>query len=224
MGELGGSAWLVLLIAGLWLAIAGCLARACRFAGCATRIPSLPQRRPWRPCSRLPQPGRCWSGRTARSKPTSGCCASLSLKRPPGRWATFRRGQRPVEDDDLETLRDAVEARRLSGTPIERQVRAAGSNRIFEVRGGPAPAPEPAGTMLLWFSDTSAAEAERSKLALRIRQTEAALDSLTHLIEAAPFPMWYRGPDLQARPRQPRLRRGGRRRAMLRTSSPARPS
>jgi signal transduction histidine kinase len=27
-------------------------------------------------------------------------------------------------------------------------------------------------------------------------QTEAALDALTHLIEAAPFPMWYRGPDL----------------------------
>ena len=81
--------------------------------------------------------------------------------------------------------------------PIERQVRAVGSNRIFEVRGGPAPPPEPAGTILLWFSDTSSAEAERSKLALRIRQTEAALDSLTHLIEAAPFPMWYRGPDLQ---------------------------
>src|SRR5207237_9344 len=28
-------------------------------------------------------------------------------------------------------------------------------------------------------------------------QTEAALNSLTHLIEAAPFPMWYRGPDLK---------------------------
>ena len=27
--------------------------------------------------------------------------------------------------------------------------------------------------------------------------TEAALDALTHLIEAAPFPMWYRGPDLR---------------------------
>ncbi|HJR83385.1 MAG TPA: ATP-binding protein, partial [Sphingomicrobium sp.] len=41
-----------------------------------------------------------------------------------------------------------------------------------------------------------ASEAERSKLAHRIHQTEAALDSLTQLIEAAPFPMWYRGPDL----------------------------
>ena len=28
-------------------------------------------------------------------------------------------------------------------------------------------------------------------------QTESALDALTQLIEAAPFPMWYRGPDLR---------------------------
>ncbi len=68
---------------------------------------------------------------------------------------------------------------------------------MFEVRGGPAPPPEPPGTLLLWFFDTSAGEEERAKLALRLRQTEGALDSLTHLIEAAPFPMWYRGPDLK---------------------------
>jgi signal transduction histidine kinase len=43
----------------------------------------------------------------------------------------------------------------------------------------------------------STGEEERAKLGLRLRQTEAALNSLTHLIEAAPFPMWYRGPDLK---------------------------
>ncbi|HLO21100.1 MAG TPA: ATP-binding protein, partial [Sphingomicrobium sp.] len=53
------------------------------------------------------------------------------------------------------------------------------------------------GTLLLWFFDMSVGEEERSKLALRLRQTEAALNSLTQLIEAAPFPMWYRGPDLK---------------------------
>ena len=37
----------------------------------------------------------------------------------------------------------------------------------------------------------------RARLASRLRQTEGALNSLTHLIEAAPFPMWYRGPDLK---------------------------
>jgi signal transduction histidine kinase len=51
--------------------------------------------------------------------------------------------------------------------------------------------------MLLWLFDTSSAEGERAKLELRLKQTESALDALTHLIEAAPFPMWYRGPDLK---------------------------
>jgi hypothetical protein len=51
--------------------------------------------------------------------------------------------------------------------------------------------------LLLWFVDTSAGEEERAKLALRLRQLEGAFGSLTQLIEAAPFPMWYRGPDLK---------------------------
>src|SRR5207244_568712 len=62
---------------------------------------------------------------------------------------------------------------------------------------GPSLAPPPERTMLLWFFATSAGEEERARLALRLRQTEGALNSLTHLIEAAPFPMWYRGPDLK---------------------------
>ena len=49
----------------------------------------------------------------------------------------------------------------------------------------------------MWFSDTTTAESERLELAQRLRQTEAALDALTQVIEAAPFPMWYRGPDLK---------------------------
>jgi signal transduction histidine kinase len=99
--------------------------------------------------------------------------------------------------EDLELLRADVEAAQMSAGRIARRVRAAGSGRMFDVRGGPAPAPEPAGTLLLWFFDTSSSEEERAKLALRLRQTEGALNSLTHLIEAAPFPMWYRGPDLK---------------------------
>jgi len=102
-----------------------------------------------------------------------------------------------VATADLEQLRGAIDRARLSAGRIFLKVRASGSGRSFEVRGGPAPAHEPAGTMLLWFLDTSAGEEERAGLTLRLRQTEAALDSLAHLIEAAPFPMWYRGPDLR---------------------------
>jgi signal transduction histidine kinase len=99
--------------------------------------------------------------------------------------------------EDVEALSERMDEARASSGRIALKLRASGSGRVFEVRGGPAPAPEPPGTLLLWFVDTSVGEEERSRLALRLRQTEAALNSLTHLIEAAPFPMWYRGPDLK---------------------------
>jgi signal transduction histidine kinase len=102
-----------------------------------------------------------------------------------------------IVPEDFALLRADVEAAQMSAGRVSRRVRASGSDRMFEVSGGPAPAPEQAGTLLLWFFDTSSGEEERAKLALRLRQTEGALNSLTHLIEAAPFPMWYRGPDLK---------------------------
>ena len=98
--------------------------------------------------------------------------------------------------EDVETLGSLIADAGVSGAEIQCQVRLAGSPRVFEVRGGPAPAPEPAGTIILWLSDTSVSEDERLKVVQRLKQTEAALDALTNLIEAAPFPMWYRGPDL----------------------------
>ena len=67
---------------------------------------------------------------------------------------------------------------------------------MVELRAALAPQPAKPGTVLVWLFDISDADAERSKLARRLHQTEGALDALTHLIESAPFPMWYRGPDL----------------------------
>ncbi len=103
---------------------------------------------------------------------------------------------RGIAAEDLAALSEAVEMARGSAGRLTRKVRANGSSRIFDVRGGPAPAPEPAGTLLLWFVDASAREDEEARLALKVHQTEDALGSLTQLIESAPFPMWYRGPDL----------------------------
>jgi signal transduction histidine kinase len=99
--------------------------------------------------------------------------------------------------DDLAALQSDIADARISAGRIVRKVHVHGAARTFDVLGARAPPPEPPGTLLLWFVDASAGEEERSGLALRLRQTEAALNSLTHLIEAAPFPMWYRGPDLK---------------------------
>jgi signal transduction histidine kinase len=121
----------------------------------------------------------------------------LGLRSPPSRISDLVGNDSGIVPEDLDALKQDIEAARISAGRVSRKVKANGSGRVFEVRGGPAPAPEPPGTLLLWFVDTSVIEEDRAKLTLRLRHTEGALDSLTQLIEAAPFPMWYRGPDLR---------------------------
>jgi len=121
----------------------------------------------------------------------------LGLQGQPARLSDLSADERGIDADDLARLATKIDSARLSAGRLAATVRAIGSGRVFEVRGGPAPSPEPPGTLLLWFYDSSAGEEDRAQLTLKLRQTESALDSLTHLIEAAPFPMWYRGPDFK---------------------------
>jgi signal transduction histidine kinase len=120
----------------------------------------------------------------------------LRLERPPSALTDLAGGDAGLDAEDLAALEQELDSARASAGRFSCKVRVRGSARVFDVRGGPAVG-EPAGSMMLWFVDASAGEDERAKLALRLHQTEGALDSLTHLIEAAPFPMWYRGPDLK---------------------------
>jgi len=120
----------------------------------------------------------------------------LGLHKRPTALADLTGNESGLAPEDLEQLTADIQAAQASSGQLARTVRAQGSPRVFDVRGGPASG-EPPGTLLLWFFDTSAGEEERAKLSLRLRQTEAALASLTQLIESAPFPMWYRGPDLR---------------------------
>ncbi len=120
----------------------------------------------------------------------------LGLDNVPTRIDDLAAGGRGIDAEELELLAADVASAALGGKPVQRQVHIAGSERVIEVRGALAPAPSPPGTMLLWLFDISNAERERASLARRLDQTESALDALSHLIESAPFPMWYRGPDL----------------------------
>ena len=121
----------------------------------------------------------------------------LGLTGKPARLEGLAAKGNGIDPEDLEALAADIETARVSAQRLVRAVRTHGSARVFEVRGGPAPASEPPGSLLLWFYDTSSGEEDRARLGLKLQQTESALDSLTHLIEAAPFPMWYRGPDLK---------------------------
>jgi len=127
----------------------------------------------------------------------SALLREIGLEASPTRIEQLADGERGLHPDDLAQLSEELRSAVLTAAPLNRSVRIVGSDRVLEVRGGPAPAPSPAGTTLLWFFDTSSAEQEKVELDRRLNDTAAALDALTHLIEAAPFPMWYRGADLQ---------------------------
>jgi len=196
MGALGATDLIIAALALLWLGIAVALslaaARRFRLAsqvlGAARANATLLDISPARP---LLVRG------DGRIEADLHLLRELGLKSVPDKLADLRGGDSGLVAEDLAALTEQIEAAAASASRLAAKVRLAGSSRVFEVRGGPAPAPEPPGTLLLWFFDMSAAEEEREKLGLRLRQTEAALSSLTQLIEAAPFPMWFRGPDLK---------------------------
>ena len=196
MGALGANSLIIAALAILWLGIAAALSLAAarrlrladRVLAAARANAKLLEISPARPL---------FVQNDGRVEMDAHLTRELGLKVPPKTLADLGSTDGGLHAEDLVGFVSEVEAARASASRISAKVRLAGSSRVFEVRGGPAPAPEPAGSLLLWFFDMSAAEEERAKLALRLRQTEAALNSLTYLIEAAPFPMWYRGPDLK---------------------------
>lgn len=67
--------------------------------------------------------------------------------------------------------------------------------RAWDVSGQPAP--EGRGAYLLWLHDVSAHQRALTAARAGAAASRAALDALSRLIEAAPFPVWHRGPDLR---------------------------
>ncbi len=100
-------------------------------------------------------------------------------------------------EDDRRALLGQVEAAAAAAGDFTLSLRPAGSARVYRVHGGPAPSCYPAGTILLWLADATAGEEERTALRERCDRLAASLDALSGLIEAAPFPIWHRGPDLR---------------------------
>jgi signal transduction histidine kinase len=97
---------------------------------------------------------------------------------------------------DAEGLAADVAAANLAGRPFDRVLHLAGTDRVLLARGRPAP-PEIGDGVLVWLFDTSESERIIARLSDEASAISDALDSCLALIEAAPFPMWHRGPDLK---------------------------
>lgn len=72
------------------------------------------------------------------------------------------------------------------------------SSRMLVVRGGPAgPKLADSGTAVFWIYDATESYSKIQDLRGQVGQYRQALDALSGLIEAAPMPVWHRGPDFQ---------------------------
>jgi len=103
--------------------------------------------------------------------------------------------------DELEQLREAVRRTQKTAAPFAMMVGGGESGRrSLALRGQLAdPAIAPNAAALVWWFDFSESQAEL--VALRAEAERASTDfaALVGLIEVAPMPMWFRGPDLQLR-------------------------
>jgi signal transduction histidine kinase len=102
-----------------------------------------------------------------------------------------------LEPADARGLIADIATSQRSGRPFKRQVRPRDAKRILTLRGERAAGGKSSGDLILWVHDASEAQAQVERLAAEEERVRAAFDALTGLIEAAPLPMWYRGPDLR---------------------------
>ena len=103
-----------------------------------------------------------------------------------------------LQAQDLARLTEEIAVCQKSARDFAMAVVAQGGKRTLAIQGARAPAGvQGQGGVLLWLFDQTAASAEAAALRTEAAQAAAAFEALTGLIEAAPMPMWYRGPDLR---------------------------
>ena len=126
--------------------------------------------------------------------------AWLGLDTLPGFLSELDAGEAGLSADDLEQLRDAVRKTQKTASPFSMVVSPRGSRKSLAVRGHLAdPVVAPNGAALVWWFDFSESQAELSRLRAETARARNDFAALVGLIEAAPTPMWFRGPDMKLR-------------------------
>lgn len=98
--------------------------------------------------------------------------------------------------EQLTELTEAVRRCQRTANPFRLVVTPRGSKRSLALRGHLAdPSISPGGAALVWVFDFSDSESELVQLRDAARRAESDFAALVGLIEAAPMPMWFRGPD-----------------------------
>ncbi len=98
--------------------------------------------------------------------------------------------------EKLAELTEAVRRTQRTAAPFRMVATPRGSNRSLALRGHLAdPQVSPGGAALVWVFDFSDSESELVQLREDAARARGDFAALVGLIEAAPMPMWFRGPD-----------------------------
>ncbi len=109
-------------------------------------------------------------------------------------------GETGLRAEEVDALAAAVRRTQKTAMPFLLNVTPRGSQRNLALRGHLAdPAVSPGGAALVWAFDSSDSEAEMTRLRGEAEAARADFAALVGLIEAAPIPMWFRGPAGQLR-------------------------
>ncbi len=122
----------------------------------------------------------------------------LGLPRVPIFVADFAGKDVGLSEDDAATLVAEVSAAQRTGKSFALSMRAIGSSRTLLLRGSPAATGlATRGSVIVWVFDATESQAEIGRLGGEVTRLATAFAALSQLIEAAPIPMWHRGPDLR---------------------------
>jgi len=126
--------------------------------------------------------------------------AWLGLDRLPEFLTELDAGSNGLAEADLTALRDAVRHTQKTAAPFRMDVRPRGSRRSLALHGQLAdPLVAPGGAALVWWFDFSDSQTELNRLRIEAVRARTDFTALVGLIEAAPLPMWFRGPDMALR-------------------------
>lgn len=105
-----------------------------------------------------------------------------------------------LAEEDLKHLREAVRRTQKTAAPFSMVVTPRGSTKSLAVRGQLAdPAVASGGAALVWWFDFSESHSELTRLREETARARNDFAALVGLIEAAPMPMWFRGPEMDLR-------------------------
>lgn len=118
----------------------------------------------------------------------------------PGYLSELDAGDRGLDEVQLSRLADAVRMAQKTGAPFRLALTPKRGSRSLAAQGHLAdPQVSPGGAALVWFFDFTESEAELVHLRAETASAKADFAGLSGLIEAAPLPMWFRGPDFRLR-------------------------